>query len=153
VKVEVVKPRSRFDRQLAIIALQRLFDGLPGSITRCYQLQADARRINSLVEKGALPVSKARALLAGIDTQFRILKETVLDRTVPVLARVDVQALMALLPRPESDDAVVEQVSDEQRAKQESVALLHAAIARLSAAGSERPGLVLIRRDDAARAS
>jgi hypothetical protein len=81
----------------------RLFDSLAGSITRAYRLQADASRVNRLTEAGEIPVAQARVLHAGIDLQFKILKETVLDRTVPTLSREEFSGVLALLPRPEAD--------------------------------------------------
>jgi hypothetical protein len=84
----------------------RLFDSLHGTLTRAYQLQADSRRINQLVEKGELAPGKARVLQTGIDQQFRILKETVLDRTIPTLSRSEFAGMLAILPSSEKSDTV-----------------------------------------------
>jgi hypothetical protein len=153
-KAVVVKARSHIDRLLVNDSVTRIFDLLPSSITRAIKLQAEAQRINARVQSGKIEEKTARTLMAGVDLQFRILKETVLDRCVPTLARVDMQALVAMLPNREAEKAVVEEMSDEQKAKHEAVVLLRAAIAKLSAtpAADGRPELFIIRRDDAQRA-
>lgn len=151
-KTTVVRPKKA-DKLMVRIATARLFDSLPGAITRAYRLMVAAR----MLRESEADIKQKRFDLAAIDLEFKILKETILDRTVPTVARVDMQALMAMLPSEENETAVVEKVSDEQIAKQEAVSLLRGVIAKLSdpAAGGDpkaRPGLVLIRRENVERA-
>lgn len=80
----------------------------------------------------------------------RIRKETIQDRTIPVLSRVDAVAAIMQLPHAEEPtEGVVVSKEDEQKA--ELVQLLRGILAKLTADG-KKPGLVLL-REPRARAS
>lgn len=101
--VRVVQPRTRFDRTLARQAIARVFESLPGALTRDYRIMAEMKFLRSKDCK--LPLDEKRFQLAALEAEHKVLKETILDRTMPVLQRVDMRAMMAHLPLSTEDAA------------------------------------------------
>lgn len=94
--LRVVAPRTRFDRTLARQAIARVFESLPGALTRDYRILAEMKHLRSA--ECHLPLEERKFRLSVLEAEHKVLKETILDRTMPVLQRVDMRALMAQLP-------------------------------------------------------
>lgn len=74
-----------------------------------------------------------------------------IDKGIPTVRSIEHHELDAKFPSADVENAVVDKTTDEDKRKAESVALLHAVIAKLSENAKQsidRPGLVLIRRGD-----
>lgn len=113
------------DRTLARLAQMRIWEALPGAVTRAFQIQARAEQIRT----SELTVAEKRAQLAALDLQFKVLKETILDRTVPTLQRIDMQTLMASVPMASAEvdaERAADPLAAERRAMREALrALCH----------------------------
>lgn len=140
----VVPMRTSVDRTLLRKANVRVADLLLPGIDRYGELVELTRDL--LRRKGIKPV-RHRLLLATIDQEYRMLKETVFDRTIPVLSRTEVAQFLAMLPVGVDEMSASAQpaITDEELSRRESIGLLRDAISLLEAGGARRPGLVLLR--------
>lgn len=157
VVAKVIKARGDFDRRLAIIEQQIVWEHSSESVrenlaakNRLAELAELAIRIGE--DLGATPTVKLRSISVArecIEAASSIRTSTIIDRTIPSLSRSEVSAVLANFPHSESENAVIDKRTDEQVAREESIALLHGVIARLSVSveNGSRPGLVMIRRE------
>lgn len=150
---KAIQPRSRFDRQMARIEQQIVWENSPEAVRRDLEriryldtLLAEAAGLQQVAVK---PSEILRAIAAQRDIvalSHQIDKETLIDRTYPLLERVSHEDAMRVLPVPEADTTVVSSEDETQRL----VAETHEMMRQLLAAGAgtngdARPGLVLIR--------
>jgi hypothetical protein len=149
----VIKPRSKFDRTLARIEQQVIWELSPQAPR---DNMADADRMRSLafeaLEIGALtdatPAQRLRAISVAKDcfvAACQVRTTTVIDRTYAALQRIEVSEAIAALPVAEAEDVVS---SEDETARM--VAETHEMMRQLLAAtsgqnGNARPGLVMIR--------
>lgn len=130
----VMRPKTQIDRNLRRIAQIEIENAGP-----------EAVRYVASVMRGDVEASTRDRLKAS---------DLLLSRLIPTLQSMDVRALVAefgLEPlRPARSDESLPAVTDEEKSRRESIALLRGAIALLESHGVERPGLVLLRRADAA---
>lgn len=159
-KVQVVKPRTAFDRRLARIEQQRVWEFVgktvlqdAEAIVKCEEYAIEAYRLStSPLPDGSAPTLTMRLRAMSVcrdfmETAHRIRKETFQDRTIPTLARVEGVDVLNALPAPDDELNAGPVITDEEKARRESIALMRSAIALLERGGAERPGLVLLRRE------
>jgi hypothetical protein len=151
-RAAVLKPKSPMDRRLARLEQMRVWEYAPGSFDRDIQrlghIEAAMAQAAEIAVNADTPTLRLRAItvvLACIDSGHRIDKEAFQDRTYPVLQRVELSEMISSLPKPAEEEAIAP-VTDDEKARSESISLLRAAIALLSQHGVKRPGLVLLRR-------
>ena len=160
VDVKTIKPRSKFDRQLALIEQQIVWEHSSESVrenlaakNRLAELAEQALRIGD--SEGATPTIKLRAISVAQDcirSACDIRTGTIIDRTIPALSRSEVSAVLATLPLgvDEMSASAPPAITDEELSRRESIELLRDAISLLEAGGAKHPGLVLLRSGDAA---
>lgn len=147
----VIKTRSKFDRQLARIEQQVIWELSPqaprDNMADAAQMRSLAFEAMELRDLCDTPFQKLRAISVAkdcLEAACRVRTGTVIDRTYPALQRVEVAEAWANLPAAESDDTMPA-ITDEEKSRHESIALMRSAIALLSQHGVDRPGLVLLR--------
>lgn len=158
--VAVLKPRNQFDRRLARLEQQRVWEYVGktvmddvAAIERAVELAGEAYRLSTeALPNGEAPSLTMRLRAMSVCREFmefahKVRKETFHDRTIPALARIEVSEAMSALPVPDDEANAGPVISDEDKARRESIQLLRGAIALLDRGGAERPGLVLLKRE------
>ncbi len=136
-EVEVIKPRSKFDRQMARIEQMRVWEYVSKSIADDVQgidfllrLAEEAYGLSNI--SGTTPAQQLRAMQACADfiiKAHQIRKETFHDRTIPTLARVDVTDAIRRLPGEDEDVKQGDELAQfRQKLGQDLAALCHARI-------------------------
>lgn len=156
--VAVITPKNPFDRRLARLEQQRVWEYVGQSVLDDIEAikwaKACAVEASELAESSGpdgkpIPFSlKLRCKSLALDfARFvhQVNKETFQDRTIPALVRAQVEDVVRSLPAPD-DEQLGPIVTDEQRQRAEVLEHLRSAMDLLRASGVERPGLVILPR-------
>jgi hypothetical protein len=157
---QVLKPKGQFDRRLARLEQQRVWEYVGKTvlddmeaIARAAENAREAYALAETLDEDGNPLSmtlklKCRAMALDFERfAHQVRKETFQDRTIPTLARIDGVEALNFLPAP-ADEALGPVITDEEKSRQTAISLLRATIAMLETRGVDRPGLILLRRDD-----
>ena len=151
----VIKPRSKFDRELARIEQQCVWEFAAqtvrddaSAIARSEELALEAYRLGFPDNPEATkPTDTQRLRALTVCREFMALahtirKETFQDRTFPSLARIEYSEAIDLLPA--SDAVEMPAESESERMIAETHSMVRRLLAELAAGRGSHPGLVLI---------
>jgi len=108
-KVEVLKPREEFDRLLARLEQQRIWQHTPEAV------DLDITIVRSAIAMANEEKCPRSIKLRAWALAHRIVKETFVDRTIPAVSRVDHRHLIDRLPMSKEDIAAESVQTKEQR--------------------------------------
>lgn len=138
------------DRLLARLEQQRIWEHTPEAIDLDVRIMTEAMDLASQVDDKGQPTASPSIRLRAWTLVHTIIKETFIDRTIPMVTRVEASA--AIMNLPLEPGAVPEQVagSEEQASKAETIGLLRGILAKLENgdAKGEKPGLILLRDEE-----
>ena len=146
--VKRLRPKSRFDRTLATIARQRVWEFIPNAI------KLEASIVNQAIEIAMDPNCPRPTKIRALNLAHKVLKESFEDRCLPTVHRVGALEAIAALPLRDGESES-NPITDEDKARAEVVTLLKDVLTELRASSTQqvattRPGLVLLRGDRAA---
>jgi len=143
----VLKLRSSFDRRLARLEHQRIWEHTPAAIDLAVEIVQRAVAMSN--EDGATRMERIRAL----DLAHRVNKEIFVDRTIPVLNRIEATAAVMALPMADVErDAAEVEAGSVEAMRVETHRMMRELLARAIGNGSaalesSRPGLILLPRN------
>lgn len=138
-KLELIQPKSKFDRMLARLAQQKVWDFTPQAVDMQVSI------CNRMLEIANDEECPKKTQLIALREASKLINDTVISRTIPALLRVQSRDMIAGLPLPEG---VTEDPKDDKdreilETNRQLVELLQAYLSTQALNGS-RPGLVLI---------
>lgn len=126
----VLTPRSSFDRRLARLEQQRIFEHTPAAVDLEIQI---AREVWAMANEEKASQKQRLEALKFLHT---VLKDTFLDRTIPVISRLEFGELVQRLP------VSIEEASEEAKGDPEAKARAEFLALISEAAKERRVGIV-----------